>query len=159
MIIRRRILKNIEEEFTGEFVDLGLPSGLLWATGNIVKDDNGNYSIGKPIDYGCYFSWGNIDGHNADEGYDFSSESYKITPGYQVGSNIENTDSDHDAVLACLGSPWHLPTHADFQELCDNTDGEWATIDGVNGWKFMNRDNNSIYVFFPAAGAINNSSH
>lgn len=136
------------------YVDLGLPSGLLWARGNIVKI-NGSYTIGEPTDYGCYFSWGNIDGHNADEGYDWGNSNdgtYASTPGAQVSADIASNDSAHDAALACLGSPWHLPTKDNYQELYDNTDHERTTIDGINGWKFMKKTDHSVYVFLPAAG-------
>ena len=139
-------------EQSGGYVDLGLPSGLLWATGNIVKGANGNYSMGEETDYGCYFSWGNIEGHNADEGYDFSSETYATTAGSQVSADIASNDAQHDAALACLGGSWHMPTREDFQELYDNTDNELATIDGINGLKFMKKTDPSVYVFFPAAG-------
>lgn len=138
------------------YVDLGLPSGLLWAQGNIVKDANGNYSMGSETDYGCYFSWGNIEGHNRSEGYDF--DTYESTPGAQVSTNIASNDSAHDAALACLGSPWHMPTNDDFQELYDNTDSEWTTIDGINGYKFMKKTDHSVYIFFPAAGRGNGTS-
>lgn len=159
-IARRRILLPTEDE--GAYVDLGLPSGLLWAQGNIVKDANGNYSMGNETDYGCYFSWGNIDGHNVDEGYNFGNnptkEPYASTPGGQVSTDIPSNDSTHDAALACLGSPWHLPTKEDFNKLNNNTDKEWTTIDGVNGRKFMKKTDHSVYVFLPAAGYIYGTS-
>ena len=143
------------EEQAG-FVDLGLPSGLKWAQANIVKDAQGNYAIGEnPEDYGCYFSWGNIVGHNNGEGYDFGTSNsgpYANTPGKSVSANIASNDAQHDAALACLGSPWRMPTKEDFKELDDNTDREWTTINGVNGWKFMKKTDHSVYVFFPTAG-------
>ena len=143
------------EEQAG-FVDLGLPSGLKWAQANIVKDAQGNYAIGEnPEDYGCYFSWGNIVGHNNGEGYDFGTSNsgpYASTPGKQVTANIASNDAQHDAALALLGSPWRLPTKEEFQELYDNTDREWTTINGINGWKFMKKSDHSLFVFFPAAG-------
>lgn len=142
------------------YVDLGLPSGLLWARGNIVKV-NGSYAIGEKTDYGCYFSWGNIEGHNNGEGYDFGTDDsgpYASTPGAQVSADIASNDSTHDAALACLGSPWRLPTKDEFYELRVNTDREWATIDGINGLKFMKKTDHSVYVFFPAAGYGNGTN-
>lgn len=136
------------------YVDLGLPSGLLWARGNIVKV-NGSYNIGEPTDYGCYFSWGNIIGHNNGEGYNFGTSNsgpYASTPGARVSANIASNDSAHDAALACLGSPWNMPSTENFQELFDNTDREWTTIDGINGCKFMKKNDHSVYLFFPAGG-------
>ena len=133
------------------FVDLGLPSGTLWAKGNIVKNGS-TYAIGEETDYGCYFSWGNIDGHNEGEGYNFNSNTYWSTAGGSLEENIASDDADHDAALACLGSPWHLPTKENFKELYDNTKREWTTINDVRGWKFMKKTDNSVYIFFPAAG-------
>lgn len=136
------------------YVDLGLPSGLLWARGNIVKVD-GSYSIGEPTDYGCYFSWGNIIGHNNGEGYNFgksNSEQYASTPGAQVSADIPSNDALHDAALACLGSPWRMATKEEFRELYDNTDSEWTTLNGIYGRKFMKKTDHTVYVFFPSAG-------
>ncbi len=137
-----------------EAVDLGLPSGRLWANKNV-----GATTIGDP---GEYFSWGNIVGHKStngstfDDGYDFgtsNSDSYASTPGASLSANIASNDADHDAALANLGSGWRMPTKEDFQELFDNTDGEWVRIDGINGYKFMKKSDHSVYVFFPAAGS------
>ena len=147
---RRRLLQSGIPE---GFVDLGLPSGLLWAQGNIVKNGN-KYSIGEETDYGTYFSWGNVDGHNDDEGYLFTETAYNSSPGRSLTADIAPNDAAHDAALARLGSPWHLPTKENFQELLDYTDREWTTINGVAGWKFMKKTDHSVYAFFPAAGYI-----
>ena len=140
------------------YVDLGIPSGMLWAIGNIVKDSNGKYSIGAETDWGTYVSWGNIDGHNEDEGYNFNSINYNTTPGYTLTADIPSSDSAHDICLARLGTPWRLPTNEDFQELYDNTDREWTTFNDVSGWKFMKKTDHSLYVFFPAAGLESNTT-
>jgi uncharacterized protein (TIGR02145 family) len=148
------------EEQAG-FVDLGLPSGLKWAQGNLVKDAQGNYSIGAETDWGTYVSWGNIIGHNEGEGYDFSDTNYNSTPGHSVAANIPSNDAAHDIALATLGTPWHLPTKENFLELYDNTDSEWVDDyngTGVAGRKFMKKSDHSIYVFFPASGFYNGSS-
>ena len=148
------------EEQAG-FVDLGLPSGKKWAIGNLVKDSQGNYSIGAETDWGTYVSWGNIIGHNEGEGYDFSDANYNSTPGHSVAANIPSNDAAHDIALATLGSPWHLPTKEDYQELYDNTDSEWVADyngTGVAGRKFMKKSDHSIYVFFPASGRYNGTS-
>ena len=147
-------MKPAEPE-TEEYVDLGLPSGLLWAKGNLIKDSNGNYAIGEETDWGTYVSWGNIDGHNEGEGYNFDQTTYDSTPGKQVAANIPSNDAAHDICLSRLGAPWHLPTKEDFKELYDNTDSEWVADyngTGVAGRKFMKKTDHSVYVFFPASG-------
>ena len=148
------------EEQAG-FVDLGLPSGKKWAIGNLVKDSQGNYSIGAETDCGTYVSWGNIIGHNEGEGYNFDQTTYDSTPGKQVAANIPSNDAAHDIALAKLGTPWHLPTKEDFQELYDNTDSEWVADyngTGVAGRKFMKKSDHSVFVFFPASGYYNGTS-
>lgn len=153
-MLRRRLMQS---GIPDGFVDLGLPSGILWAKGNIVKNGS-TYAIGEETDYGAYFSWGNIDGHNEGEGYNFSSTTYNSTAGKSLTASIASNDAAHDAALACLGSPWHLPTKEHFQELLDNTDREWTTINGVKGYKFMKKTDHSVYVFFPAAGYYSDTS-
>ena len=160
MLLRRRIMKPAEPD-TEEYVDLGLPSGLLWAKGNLIKDSNGNYAIGEESDWGTYVSWGNIYGHNEGEGYNFDQTTYDGTPGKQVSADIPPTDTQHDICAASLGAPWHLPTKEDFQELYDNTDSEWVADyngTGVAGRKFMKKTDHSVYVFFPASGSYNGTS-
>lgn len=153
--MRRRSLLNIEDvsPVSGDYVDLGLPSGLMWAKGNLIKNGTtGEYSVGEETDQGTYTSWGNIIGRNEGDGYDFSNGTYYRTPGNSVRTNISPTDTQHDICAATLGTPWHLPTNENFQELYDNTDNEWTTINGVNGYKFMKKTDHSVYVFFPASG-------
>jgi len=153
-------------------VDLGLPSGLLWAKGNIVPDGN-NYKVGDETDYGAYVSWGNVtphfstNGSTFDDSYDFGSSNsgpYAQTPGASIQFTSQHKNADfsasggYDAARELLGGNWRMPTATEFQELYDNTDNEWATIDGVAGRKFMKKTDHSVYVFFPAAGNGRGSS-
>lgn len=146
------------------YVDLGLPSGKKWAVGNIVSDGNGGYKVGEETDFGAYFSWGNVtphfstNGSTFDDGYNWGSSNsgvYASTPGASLTADIPLGDFEHDAALRLLGNPWHMPNKNDFQELYDNTDKEFTTISGINGWKFMKKTDHSVYVFFPLAGVGN----
>jgi hypothetical protein len=147
-------------------VDLGLPSGTLWAKGNIVKKGD-NYQIGEETDYGAYVSWGNVTPHFSsnnfkfDDNYDWGTSNsgpYQSTPGVNIMFTSQHknadysADSGYDAARELLGGSWRMPTATEFQELYDNTDREWTTINGVSGMKFMKKSNHSVYVFFPAAG-------
>ena len=129
-----------------ESVDLGLPSGTLWA----------KYNIGatKESDYGDLFAWG-------------ATEPYRLngtTP-------IDNTDNyarsyankiqhdlypNEDAATVKWGKGWKMPTKAQFDELLANTTDEWTTNNGINGRKFTASNGN--YIFFPAAGYVNGGS-
>lgn len=166
LAVKNNVIVVVDEEsevkdWINLTVDLGLPSGLLWSRGNLVKDSQGNYSIGAETDWGTYVSWGNIIGHNEGEGYDFGDTNYNSTSGKQLTANIPINDSAHDIALATLGSYWHLPTKEDFQELYDNTDSEWVADynnTGVAGRKFMKKSDHSVYVFFPASGYYDGTS-
>lgn len=140
-------------------VDLGLPSGLLWCKQNIGAQSE--------EEYGAYFSWGNVTGHYStngstfDDSYDWGNSNsgpYASTPGasIQFTSDTKNADysadSGYDAAHELLGGSWRMPTATEFQELYDNTDREWTSINGIWGAKFMKKSDHSVYVFFPAAG-------
>lgn len=135
-----------------EYVDLGLPSGLLWATCNIGAD--------SPKEAGMYFSWGNVEGHAKGEGYNFNSSTYNSTPGHNLTVDIAVGDT-YDIARNVMGSPWRLPTRVEFKELYDNTDSEWVSDyngTGVAGLKFMKKSDHSVYIFFPACGYYNGTS-
>ena len=119
---------------------MGLPSGVQWANCNV-----GAESLSDP---GLYFSWGNIEGHRIDEGYNFSEDAYNSSPGASIDTDLS---LQHDAARAILGDPWRMPTEIELQELIDNSTQEWTTVDGVNGYLFTSNINGAK-LFFPAAG-------
>jgi len=119
-------------------VDLGLPSGTLWADRNI--------GAKSPEDFGLYFSWGNIEGHAMGSGYDF--DDYNETKGHELNGDI---DIEHDAARSNMGEPWQMPTKEQFQELVDNCTREWCCENGHMGSRFTSKINGKS-VFFPAAG-------
>ena len=126
------------------YVDLDLPSGLLWATCNV--------GANEPWENGLYFSWGNVDGHAKESGYDFGTSNdgpYATTPGASLIDNIP-VNAKYDAARANLGGSWRMPTAAEFEELEDNCTSEWTTQNGVNGRRFTSRVNGNS-VFLPAA--------
>lgn len=140
-----------------EYVDLGLPSGTLWATMNVGANSEN--------DYGLYFQWGDTEGYTASqvgtgEGKKaFSWDDYKWTEdGGSTMSKYNETDGktvldfEDDAAAASWGGGWEMPTNTQFRELVDNTDNEWAVVNNVNGYKFTNKTDSSKYIFLPAAG-------
>ncbi len=135
-----------------EFVDLGLPSGTLWATMNV--------GASKPEDFGLYFQWGDTIGYTYDQvGKDknFNWDGYKW---YSGGTFTKYTttgaslDLEDDAAHAYMGGDWHMPTDEQIQELIDNTKGEWFKFCGVNGMKFTSKEDSSKFIFIPAAGDV-----
>ena len=143
-----------------EAVDLGLPSGLKWA--------NMNVGANSPEDYGDYFAWGEVT-PQSDNAYNW--ESYKWCNGsnrtmtkyctdlyYGNDGFVDNKtvlDAEDDAAHANWGGDWRMPTHAECQELIDNTTSEWTTQNGVNGYKFTSKTNGKS-IFLPAAGYRSN---
>ena len=127
------------------FVDLALPSGLLWCEHNV--------GASTPYEDGLYFSWGNVTGHTGDDGYDFGTSNdgpYASTPGAALTGNIP-TNGTYDAARHNMGAPCRMPTVGEFQELNNNCDSEWTDEDGVTGRRFTSRINGNS-IFFPASG-------
>ena len=135
-----------------EFVDLGLPSGLLWATCNVGAE--------LPWETGKYFAWGETVGFSADQVENgersFSSSEYKLGPAASISAELT---LEQDAAHIYMGGKWRMPTKAEFEELFSNTTQTW-TLDyngtGVVGHIFVSKSNGNS-VFFPAAGYRCNS--
>ena len=130
------------------FVDLALPSGLLWCEHNI--------GASTPYEHGLYFSWGNVIGHAEGSGCDFSDAVYAETPGAALTGNIP-VNGTYDLARHNMGAPCRLPTVGEFQELNSNCDSEWTDEDGVAGRRFTSRINGNS-IFFPASGFYDGAS-
>jgi hypothetical protein len=140
-----------------EYVDLGLPSGTLWATCNVGADN--------PEDYGDYFAWGET---QPKDYYDWSTYQYCMGTDHTLTKYCSQSDygyngftdnlttllSEDDAATANWGAGWRMPTQAEWQELLDNTTSTWTTKNGVNGRLFTASNGNSL--FLPAAGIRSN---
>ena len=145
---------------THEYVDLGLPSGTLWAT----------YNIGatKPEEIGEYYSWGETETKDFfnwstykwcisnNGGLDFLT---KYNSGHRYNGKIDNLQtllSQDDVASAKWGSEWRMPTNEEFQELLDNCQYNWAEYNGVYGAKFIASNGNSM--FLPVGGYYESST-
>ncbi len=133
-----------------EYVNLGLPSGTLWATCNVGAD--------SPEDYGDYFAWGETEAKSYYDWitYKWCSGSYNhITkyctdPSHGTVDDKTVLDPEDDAARANWGGGWRMPTCEEMQELYDKCTWEWTTQNSVNGYLVTGRNGNSI--FLPAAG-------
>jgi hypothetical protein len=138
--------KNIPEGA----VDLGLPSGTLWADRNIGAD--------SPEGYGDYFAWGETRPKSTYSWstYKYCKGSYNTLTKYCTDSSCGTVDNktvlepSDDAATANWGSNWRMPTHAEQEELIEKCTWTWTTRNGVNGYKVTGPNGNSI--FLPAAG-------
>ena len=148
-----------------EYVNLGLPSGIMWAKCNL--------GASKPSDYGNYYAWGEIEPNKAN----YSWATYKwMQPGQSdqkyitkytfddgktegiwydsdgnfIGDNKKTLEAADDAASANLGLPWRMPTTDEIKELIDNCTWTWTTQDGKNGYEVKGPNGNSI--FLPTTG-------
>lgn len=138
---------------SGDWVDLGLPSGLLWATRNV--------GATSPTDYGNYYAWGETSTKSV---YDEVNYRYRLFYDNVAGLTKYCTNSSYgyngftdglttlqpgdDAATANYGG--RMPTIAEYEELWLNTTNCYVTINGVNGYCFTGSNGNSL--FLPAAG-------
>lgn len=140
-------------EKTYEHVDLGLPSGILWAKCNIGADTE--------TDAGSYFQWGDTQGYTADQvGVDkiFDWAHYKFgtrdnLTKYNSTDGLTTLRPEDDAAYANMGKDWKVPTEVQYQELIDNTPSEWVdnyNNTGVSGRLFTGTNGNTL--FLPAVG-------
>ena len=160
-----------------EYVDLGLPSGIKWATCNV--------GASKPEEYGDYFAWG--------ETVPYYQEGYSMEipcthwigdkTGYNwcKGSNVTLTkycsysdygyngfkdgkttlDEKDDAASYNWGGRWRMPTVTDWDELKDNNNCKWEWVGagntefgGIAGYKVTSLKGGyeECFIFLPAAG-------
>ncbi len=120
-----------------EWVDLGLPSGLKWATCNV--------DASSPTEYGGYYAWG----ETTTKKY-YYSNTYAYYDSKTIPSNISGTG--YDAARQKWGNTWRMPTISELTELRDKCKFEWITINNVNGAKLTGPNGN--YIFLPASGGV-----
>lgn len=159
-------------------VDMGLPSGVKWASRDIDITKPGGF-CDTPFTYEkTFFSWGNIDGHNPSSVSAFAynwgglneqepwyeGQVYGSTPGNTLTGNIA-VGEDFDAARANLGAPWRMPTSANYGELFANiryinADGtevdttqadKRVTVNGVLGL-YIESNINGARLFFSCSG-------
>ena len=140
-----------------EYVDLGLPSGTLWA--------NMNLGATSETDYGDFYMWGSTTPNTTDKctwknapfnnGLSYFYKKYFTSHKSEWLDDKGNLKPEYDAAYKATNGMSCMPTSAEFKELYDNTIHEWVEDfngSGVNGWKFISKTNIRKYIFFPASG-------
>lgn len=140
-----------------EWVDLGLPSGTLWATCNI--------GATTPEGYGDYFAWGETEPKQV---YDW--QTYKWGYYFQGGMSKYVTNSEYgmidykteleledDAASANWGPSWCTPSSEQQSELYSECSWEWTSMNDVNGYMVTGPKGNKL--FLPAAGYYEGNSN
>ncbi len=142
---------------THDYVDLGLPSGTLWATTNV--------GASVPEEHGGYFAWGEVTPKDV-----YSWSNYKWCKGSRSSltkyctdgtygyngyiDNITELDPEDDTATANWGPEWRMPSVEQFQELVDNCNAQWTTRNGVDGCLFTSYINDAS-LFLPTGGYKN----
>jgi hypothetical protein len=147
-----------DQQFTPQYVDLGLPSGTLWATSNVGAD--------KPEGLGDYFAWGETkpktvyewatyaymndakmdgrDGVKKDSNW-FNINKYTFDCHRKggiwysgvtfIGDNKKTLEAIDDAAAANWGGDWAMPTADDWKELTSNSYiAHTDNYSGKSGW-------------------------
>ena len=142
-----------------EYVDLGLPSGTLWAICHV--------GATKPEEYGDYFAWGET---QPKDYYDWSTykwcngsfntqTKYNTNSSYGTVDNKTTLDLSDDAARANWGGSWRMPTDAELTELREQCTWTWSTQNGVYGNKVTSKKSGytNKSIFLPAAGVRDSS--
>lgn len=127
-----------------DYVDLGLPSGIKWATCNV--------GASNPEDCGFYYAWGetNTKGTYSLENYLWFDQSTETFTKYTWENNDITLESADDAATANWGGCWRMPTRDELAELQSNCNWQWTAQNSINGWLVKGSNGNSI--FLPASG-------
>lgn len=132
--IKQTCTVNVVNTNGYEYVDLALPSGILWATMNV--------GATKPEAYGDFYAWG--------ETTTYTSDNYTLNEFFLPYS----LTSEYDVACKKWGGDWRMPTEPEFSELYGYCSGEWTNVNGINGYKFTSKKNGKN-IFLPAAGYFN----
>lgn len=151
-----RLIDN--STYADSFVDLDLPSGTLWCKHNFTAD--------KETDTGEYYQWGALEGQTGAEAKKYCT--WSTCPGNNNHTVANDTSLNEWDELNTKGynllpqvqAPYNydygateqMPTREQIQELVQNTDHEWTTINKVSGCKFISQTDSSKYIFIPAGG-------
>ena len=131
------------------YVDLGLPSGLLWATCDV--------GASTPEEFGAYFCWGETQPKNLAgwEYYQYCNGNWNMLTKYcnnaSYGYNgfIDNLTiliPEDDVASANWGLDWRMPTKEEWQELYQNTTHIITTQNGVNGVLFTATNGHTLFL-------------
>ena len=131
----------------GRWVDLGLPSGILWA----------KYNVGatSPEEYGDYYAWGEVtpkQKYSAANYLYYTKENGEYSGSF-IGNDISGTE--YDAAHVNWGNGARMPNKSEAEELVKYCNWKHHTYNGVGGGLITGPNNNSIVLPF-AGGFYNN---
>lgn len=142
-----------KKQFAGghEYIDLGLPSGTLWATCNV--------GATLPEECGGYYAWGETEEKN-----EYTWSTYKWCNGgsntmvkyctegvYGTVDNKTAVEAEDDVAHSKWGGNWRIPTADEQQELLGSCIWRYGLLNGTGGY-WVTSKNNGMSIFLPAAG-------
>lgn len=141
--------KQVRKPQTGtieghEWVDLGLPSGLKWATCNV--------GASSPEDSGNYYAWGETStksDYSNDNSLTYLKSEFELYKG-EITRISGILESSHDAASVNWGGSWRMPTNVEIKELAYKCTWTWTTQNGMKGYRVTGPNGKSI--FLPASG-------
>ena len=148
-----QFVDNAGRFISSDYVDLGLPSGTLWATCNI--------GAGSPGEIGDYFAWGETEPkanytwgtYRFCNGTETSMTKYCTDGAYGTSDRNTRLQPSDDAATYCWGEEWVMPTAEQMSELINKsyTTMTWESLGGTEGYRITSRQNGKS-IFLPAAG-------
>ena len=133
------------------YIDLGLSSGLKWATCNV--------GATRPEQYGDHYAWGEVTQKSVYNwktykwcrGSNTSLIKYNDDSKYGIVDGKHELDLSEDVAHTKWGGDWRMPTFEDVDELLKKCSKKLVKLNGVNVWQLIGPNGKSIY--FPAAGS------
>ena len=130
-----------EDKDNTQYIDLGLPSGTLWADRNI--------GATEPEEYGDFYAWGETE---PKEEYTWNTYKWDVyCTKYNKKDGKTVLEPEDDVVYLKTKGVAHIPTIEQIQELLDNTTSKNQTINGVVGRLYKSKVNGNN-IFLPFAG-------
>ncbi len=135
------------EETPVVWVDMGLPSGLLWAASNLGADN--------PEEYGDYYAWGETTtkGRYYQDTYAYYDGSSRTYTKYNATDGLTTLLPEDDAATVAFGTNARIPTEAEWMELIANTVATGAILNGILGTRLTSTINGNS-LFLPLAGNL-----
>ena len=133
------------EELAPEAIDLGLPSGVKWASFNVGAQ--------SPEEHGGYFGWGETETkfyYDKKEYKWCNGDWWQMTKYHPFLDNKDVLDLEDDAAHVHWGGDWRTPTYEEQKELMEHCSWELATLKSVKGYRVTGSNGNSI--FLPLSG-------
>lgn len=140
---------DVRKEDYHDYVDLGLPSGLLWATCNIGAD--------SPVDKGEFYHWGGVKSIEITKGYDATIPYYNSKDNsfekYNHKDNLTTLEPNDDAGSVLWGGRWRMPTKDEIEELFKNTEMSLEN----NCALLVGKNDKKLYI--PISGFCNGNNY